>query len=633
MHAEPQDEPIDSATEGARARLAWIVATPIVIAAAMALRFPFFLSNFFGSGLTRLIAVQPIHGLTEDQKLVVALTANNIENWTDPSRGLFQLDQCFPFANALALGETMWTGSLLGLPFALFSAEPVAISNGVIVLTSLCAALAMAWLIVDWTGQPAAGLAIGLLYALLGTRTWEPVHIFAWDTTWTVLALLFARRLFEHGRWSDALGLAASGMMQLGASIYPTLGAVLVALPFVPWLFMQRGPARAPWLQLAAVLVAVAGFVLLLFAPYFELETDGHLSARRQSLFLGAGALLPGSPFSPGWLLGGLILVAAWPGLGREGDTRRGDPRLAIAIATVLVLFASIGVTDESSKEPDRSSGDVVFPTTREPTIVYRAVQNWVPGAEVVRFPAAMYGAAHMGFCVLGGLGAAALLRRAGRHRHAVGVGLVAIAFATVTIGGIRWELAEIRPSDETLAFYETLARQGNDGPILDLPAIARRARRITEADYALLSAYHRRPTSGCYNSFVPEPVREVQTLADALPRRAAVEQLRALGFTTAVVHHPQGAGTGASLASRMRRVSNLPGSHLRVIHGTTDRTAFELRAGSIDAGAQDAADGEADADTGERADEEIDGEADEEADAQADEAVDDAPPKPEARS
>ena len=51
-----------------------------------------------------------------------------------------------------------------------------------------------------------------------------------------------------------------------------------------------------------------------------------------------------------------------------------------------------------------------------------------------------------------------------------------------------------------------------------------------------MLQAYHRRRTSACYNSFVPDAVRELGPLAERLPESAALEAITERGFTTLVV-------------------------------------------------------------------------------------------------
>ena len=97
----------------------------------------------------------------------------------------------------------------------------------------------------DLTGMPAAGIVAGLLYAFHPVKVEDPGHAFGYDTGWTVLALLFARRWFEHGRWRDALALALFAALQVSSSLYPLLCAVVVggSVARVARVALRRAPA------------------------------------------------------------------------------------------------------------------------------------------------------------------------------------------------------------------------------------------------------------------------------------------------------------------------------------------------------------------------------------------------------
>jgi hypothetical protein len=131
-------------------------------------------------------------------------------------------------------------------------------------------------------------------------------------------------------------------------------------------------------------------------------------------------------------------------------------------------------------------------------------------------------------------------------------------------------------PSAETIEFYETLANLGNTGPLLEVPSgpmyVAESSRR------AWLSAYHHRRTSSCYNSFHPPRIHEVIALSSELPDRDAMTSLRAMGFTTLVVHHPSRSRGQRRLMAKLAEAAKEPDPMLQLLHETTTMTAYSLQ-------------------------------------------------------
>jgi hypothetical protein len=84
-----------------------------------------------------------------------------------------------------------------------------------------------------------------------------------------------------------------------------------------------------------------------------------------------------------------------------------------------------------------------------------------------------------------------------------------------------------------------------------------------------LLSTYHHRRTSGCYNSVLPPETRELPDLANALPDPEALAALRERGFTTVVVHHARAAAFVERLDAASRN------GLLRRIHAGSSMTAY----------------------------------------------------------
>jgi len=133
----------------------------------------------------------------------------------------------------------------------------------------------------------------------------------------------------------------------------------------------------------------------------------------------------------------------------------------------------------------------------------------------------------------------------------------------------VEYAAYSIRPDAEVLGFFEALAREGNEGPILELPAHDKNI--FAAAESTLWTAYHRRRTSRCMNSHRPPEVAEVSSIAARLPAPEALGALRARGFTTLVVHHPPRNPFGAALRER------IDASGLRLLHRTERLSGYAL--------------------------------------------------------
>ena len=93
------------------------------------------------------------------------LTARNARTLlTEPHRP-FDTPHCAPAEKTLTLGVPMITMGLLATPVALFTRNPALAYNFSIFCLLVVTALAMFLLIREWTGNAAAGIIAGLLFA------------------------------------------------------------------------------------------------------------------------------------------------------------------------------------------------------------------------------------------------------------------------------------------------------------------------------------------------------------------------------------------------------------------------------------------------------------------------------------
>jgi hypothetical protein len=522
-----------------------------------------------------------------DLRFMVWLAARNAYTLARHPSTLFQAEQCFPTPDSLAFGETGIALGILGLPFQLLGGDPLLTFNGVLLCIALLAAIAMFLLVRDWTGEPAAGIVAGLVFSFHALKLGDVVHVVIWDDAWTVLALYFSARLFRRRGWGDALGLAGAVGMQLAGSMYPLLAAGVLGLPFLAWLLIRQlrppDPQPLPWLQLGFV-ACVCGLVAWgVLGPYFEKAGSGDLGHNVFQAFRPLRYLLPGGTGFSGWIIWGLVVAAFACGRSRVLLPELGDPRWALLAGGLLVFGFSV----VAGGAPGQEAVGLIpgqDPPGGIPNL-YLLLAELVPGLSAGRGPGSMYSGVHLVTSLLAGLGAAGLLRsvpaRVRPHAAALLILLAAIDTLRPPWLGleprIEYRIAELRPTRDEFELFAALARAGDSGPLLEVPVNLGNMWKASRG--LLLSAYHHRPTSYCYNSFFPEPSRLVESLAAGLPERLALVRLRELGFSTVVVHHAEGELAGDYHRRRFEIYARGEGADLlEKLYENASATAYRLR-------------------------------------------------------
>ncbi len=358
----------------------WNTTALAVFAAALALLF----GEVWTAGPRSFV---PVAGLDDPKAQAMSRIDVTFEAWLvarnartlarEPWR-LFDTEHCAPGENTLTLGVPMITMGLLGVP-ALIGGDPILSYNFAILAVLGVAAVAMYLLVTEWTGIPLAGIAAALLFAFHPVRIDRILYPAEWDASWTVLALFFSRRLFAHGRWRDAAGLALAGGLQIAASFYPTLAAAFLAVPFAVWLVAAYGFRNARPMQLAFVSFGVALAAAIVLGPYQAASgaAPGHFE-RSYQFYAPWQMYLPGTWFFPGWLELGLVLAGlALPRrLGLAALAGR-DPRFALAGGALLVAVIAAGRLGDSILAPVAGGFAGVIP--------YEILARVLPGLDTVR--------------------------------------------------------------------------------------------------------------------------------------------------------------------------------------------------------------------------------------------------------
>ena len=509
-----------------------------------------------------------------DQRFVVWAVARNAYTLVTRPASLFDSEMCYPEEHTLAMGPPAISLGMLGVPAWIATGDPVATYNFTLIAMNVLAALAMFWLVRDWTGSAAAGVAAGLLFAFapakigLGFVTRPMIT----DTGWTVLAIFLARRFFARGRWRDGIGLALACATQLSADFYPLLAGALAGLPVFVWMLVHyrfRNLRPAPCAAASLLLLAAAAWIL---APYLELS-DSVIRERDIQLFASWASLLPGAYV--GWPTFLLALTALFAPRARALAGLDGDPRWALLLALAGVALMATG-GNAAAQVSAALEGESV-PALPNP---YAAIATLVPGLRAVRLPMHLVSGVHLLVSLLAGLGAAVLIGLVPRRlATAGGLAMVALVWGITLSSRPAYRVLEMRPPPQELALFRELDRLGNSGPLLEVPIKLDWAgyQAMDASQQVLLTSYHHRRTSGCYASFGPPILKEIERLAADLPQRRAVRALSEMGFTTLIVRRTPPTRHRRSYARKIERAAEAPHPPLRLLHAGDELAAYEL--------------------------------------------------------
>ena len=292
------------------------------------------------------------------------------QTFRDPLH-LFDANTFHPVRGALAFSENLYGIALFGFPLDAAGVSAVAEYNALFLLGMFASALSAWALARDVTGDAAAALVAGLVYAFVPWRFAQIAHIqFQW-AAFLPLLLLFLLRYLRDGRRRDLAGfglcLAWNALCNVHYALY-SIFLVGTALLFEAVAGSRDSRRRIPAAILAAALAVVA--VVPWFAPYGRVsrlygmqrsEHEAEWYSGRVTELLSAGFLNrtygaatrrwshPEGDWFPGIVPAVLAVVAIRRGRRkvsgeRDGSPARPAPRTARALDAAVVFWLTLWI-------------------------------------------------------------------------------------------------------------------------------------------------------------------------------------------------------------------------------------------------------------------------------------------------
>lgn len=475
---------------------------------------------------------------------------------------LFDGNIFYPARDSLAFSEPLIVPALMGAPLHWLGASPVLVYNILLILGFALTAWAGYAVAYEWTGDRAAGMLAGAMFAFNThtlTRLGHIQGIHAWGLP---LALLATDRILVHARWRDAVWLAVwMTAMAYTSGYLIVFGAIMVAVIVVTraaecW---ARPGRIAMLLAGAALLSAIA--VLPVYLPYRRvatlgmvrpIETVAQFSASLDGYLATAGRIHFATwsrgfwenavdSFFPGFVVIVLALAALYWALRRSGtDADATRPQLTALTRRRIAMLVAIALT-----------GVLLSLGTRTP--VYGWVYQVFPPMQGLRAAARFGNLFLLAMAVLAAFGLAGLRRRLpARQAGFVAVALVVLA----NIESLRAPFLYTR-FEGIPKVYSLLAQEPGPVVLAEVPFYPAQAV-FENGPYVLNATAHWRPLMNGYSGYVPGTYREYAATFWYFPREDAIQAMRRAGVTHVMIH-PGGFGSEAEIEKMWQAVVASP--------------------------------------------------------------------------
>ena len=441
---------------------------------------------------------------------------------------LFEGNIFYPAHDVLAFSEPLIVPAVMGAPFAWAGASPVLVFNLMLIAGFALTAFATFWVVESWTGEAAAGLLAGSVFAFNTHTLTRLAHVQAAHIYGLPLALLALDRLIRGGPVRHALLLA----LWLIALAYTSGYSFVFASLMLPIALVVRAREWWPRRGIAVPRVALGGLVAAalivpLAIPYARVARDQHMvrsiadvreySATPKGYLATTGRLHfalwshaifrdPVDSFFPG------VAIIVMAGIALGAAVRRPAPDAPLLRARVGMLAAIAIAGFVLSLGPS--------------TPIYRWLFAIFPPMQGLRAAARFGNLFLLGVAMLGGLGLAAC--KAPRW----------LAVAIVVIANAESLRAPFVYRDFTgiPGVYKLLASEPGRVVVAEQPFFPRWAI-FENAPYVLNSTAYWRPLMNGYSGYTPDTYQKYADDFWYFPDDRAIAAMKNAGVTHVVVH------------------------------------------------------------------------------------------------
>ena len=487
----------------------------------------------------------------------------------DGTATVFDANAFYPARDSLAFSEHLLGIGLFTLPLYAATGNPVLAYTVVWWLSFLASALAAHWLVWRIVRDHLVSAVAGCAYAFCFFKMLHGHgHLPLVWAFWLPLIVVFGERWWQRRGWPQALCLATVLLLQILASWYVAVLAVLLVVGVVAW---QAGLEIAGWqppggvdsrpppgrpktrttVQALAIFLIAIGPALLLARHY-----AGRFPADPAETIRYSASLVDYlRPPQDTWV--GLALLGS--GLASELPWSFGERTLSIGL--VWLLLAAGGVV--SAIRGGRHAATVLqFAALTAVGVVLSLGPgdgwdgglglwpfSWlaqVPGAGGFRVPARFALLAALGVAVLAALGAGALRARWPRASRAVIVVLIALGLSESFL--VTFPLGK-PPRVPVPPVYRFLASLP-PGPVVSLPSYRHTPERWRAADYQYFSTAHWRPIVNGYSRFEPPDHSWIMGHMSAFAGPNSARTMRQLGVRYVVFHAGRAAASAEAILS-----------------------------------------------------------------------------------
>ncbi len=432
----------------------------------------------------------------------------------------------YPEHGTLTYSDAMVVESVIAAPLLWAGVQPVLVHNLMLLAGIVLSAAGIFMLATTLTGNQAAGVIAGIVFAFVPYRFEHYMHMELQWTVWIPWAFWALHRVFDTGALRDAVLLGLFITLQFLSSIY--YGLFLVVLVSVCALFLlcgtRQGELRA---RLAGLVIAAAttGVLIIPYAlPYMTARRTLGPRPEAQIVMFSARPSSYRAATDTNYLYGD-----------RSGRMGRMERRLFPGILPLLLSVVGLLLYSPTNQALVYLIGLV---TAFEMSFglksyAFTFVYQHVPGFDGLRAPARMGIFAIFFLAILAAYGYAALDRALGRRgRHALRVGVPALLLLEYWVAPL--PLTAYPTSSPPL--YSWLKTQP-PGVVAEFPMPQPNEMPGNEPRYEYMSTFHFMPLINGYSGYYPESYLARLDRLRGMPDDAALQTLVAVGVRYVIVH------------------------------------------------------------------------------------------------